>query len=152
MGRPQEEISAGGVVIRPARSGHEVLIADQRDWNSGRSTVRLPKGHLEPGETLAEAALREVKEEVGVEARILQPLSPVRYVFWHRRERRHVPKVVHYFLMSHVAGDPRPVDGEMERVRWCSFERALVELSFESERGVVRDAWGLLRYADPNAS
>ena len=143
--RDETELSAGGVVTRPGAAGPEVLIADQVDWNTGQRNVRLPKGHLEPGETLEEAALREVAEEVGVTARILQPLEPVRYAFWHEARRCHVPKVVHYFLMELVAGEARALDGEMEHVRWWSLASAHRRLTFEGERLVVQQAHQLLR-------
>ncbi|MAE96125.1 MAG: NUDIX hydrolase [Deltaproteobacteria bacterium] len=141
---PGEEISAGGVVTRPGPEGRLILIAEQRDWNTGALNLRLPKGHLEPGESLEEAAVREVAEEVGVEARILHALTPVRYAFWHEAERRRVPKVVHYFAMAWVAGDARPLDGEMLRTFWRSAEETERSLSFESERLVVREARALL--------
>ena len=68
----ETELSEGGVVTRrgvavPDGAGLEVLIADQLDGNTGQRTMRLPKGHLEPGETLEEAALREAHEEIGLE-------------------------------------------------------------------------------------
>ena len=153
--RDETEVSAGGVVTRPGvglpdGAGPEVLIADQVDWNTGRRNVRLPKGHLEPGESLEEAALREVAEEVGVTARILQPLEPIRYEFWHEARHCHVPKVVHYFLMELVAGEAQASDGEMERVHWCSLAAAHERLTFEGERLVVRQAERLLRSRDPS--
>lgn len=155
--RDETEVSAGGVVTRPGLAapggaGPEVLIADQLDWNTGQRNVRLPKGHLEPGETLEEAALREVAEEVGVTARIVRPLDPIRYEFWHEGRRCVVPKVVHYFLMEFVSGDPRALDDEMEHVHWCSLASAPERLTFEDERLVVRQAQRLLRSRDPSGS
>ncbi|MBW2241330.1 MAG: NUDIX domain-containing protein [Deltaproteobacteria bacterium] len=148
----EPELSAGGVVTRPAGSGAEVLIADQVDWNTGRHTVRLPKGHLETGESLEEAALREVSEEVGVTARILLPLEPVRYAFWHEARGCFIPKVVHYFLMELVSGEARAHDGEMEQVHWCSFSAAQERLTFDGERAVVGQAQRLLRSSNPSGS
>ncbi len=148
-GSVDEEVSAGGVVVRQGAGGPEVLIADQVDWNTGDRNVRLPKGHREPGESLEEAAVREVREEVGVVARVLGALEPVRYAFWHRGREAHVPKVVHYFLMEHVSGDGQAQDGEMERVHWCPLEEAAERLTFDGERRVVREAERLLPSHDP---
>ena len=145
-----EEISAGGVVTRPGPLGLQVLVAEQRDRHTGDLNLRLPKGHPEPGESLEQAALREVAEEVGVEARILQSLTPVRYAFWHEALGRRVSKVVHYFAMAWVAGEARPLDGEMLRTLWCGAEEAESRLSFESERLVVREARALLPFGDPS--
>ena len=147
-----EEVSAGGVVFRKEPKGPQLIVAEQRDWNSQALNVRLPKGHLESGESLEQAALREVLEEVGVEARILRPLTPVRYQFWHKDEGRRIPKVVHFFLMEHVEGEARPADGEMERPFWCGFNEALAQLTFESERAVVQEAWSLLASEDPQGT
>ncbi len=139
-----EEVSAGGVVLRKLSARPEVILAEQLDWNTKARNVRLPKGHLEAGETLEEAALREVEEEVGVRARVLQRLRPVYYAFWHEGEQRRVPKVVHYFLMEHTEGVARPADGEMERTFWCRLEDAAAQLTFPSERVVVEEAQQLL--------
>ena len=144
-----EAISAGGVVVRPAGDGHEVALAEQIDWNTQERTVRLPKGHLEDGETLEAAALREVEEEVGLRGRIVGRLSDVSYRFWHRAESRYVPKRVVFFLMMLESGDGHPADGEMETVFWTDFETAAQRLSFDGERAVVAEARALLASSDP---
>ncbi len=130
----------------------EVLVAEQRDWNTGDRNLRLPKGHLEPGESLEDAALREVLEEVGVVARIVAALTPIEYAFWHEAEARHVPKVVHFFLMEHHEGEAHAADGEMERPTWCALDVAARSLTFESERGVVLEAVTLLGSGHPLGS
>ena len=149
MDERPEEVSAGGVVVRSGAAGPEVLIAEQRDWNTGDLNVRLPKGHLEDGETLDEAARREVAEEVGIEARVLHALTPHRYAFWHEAKKVRIPKVVHFFLMQHESGEARPHDGEMERVFWVSFDEAEARLTFENERTVVGEARRLLASESP---
>ena len=149
MGDRAEEVSAGGVIVRSGKTGPEVLIAEQRDWNTGDLNIRLPKGHLEEGETLEQAAQREVAEEVGLDARILHALTPHRYAFWHEAKKTRIPKVVHFFLMQHESGEARPHDGEMERVFWVSFEEAETRLTFENERTVVREARRLLASEGP---
>ncbi|MCP5056592.1 MAG: NUDIX hydrolase [bacterium] len=148
----EAELSAGGVVTRPTGSETEILIADQVDWNTGRRNVRLPKGHLEAGESLEEAAVREVAEEVGVKARILLPLEPVHYAFWHEARGCFIPKVVHYFLMEFVSGECQALDGEMEQVHWCSLDTAQERLTFEGERAVVGEAQRLLGSHDPSGT
>ena len=144
-----EVVSAGGVVVRPGAAGFEVVLAEQRDRNSEGLGIRLPKGHLEPGESAEQAALREVAEEVGIEARIVAPIDDVTYSFWDRRARRRIRKRVHFFLMSHVSGAGHAADGEMERVYWCALETAAKQLSFATERHVVVAAAALLDSDDP---
>lgn len=124
-------------------------MAEQRDRNLGHETVRLPKGHLEVGETLEEAASREVAEEVGVRARVLAPLSDVAYRYVEQSDGREVAKRVHFFLMAYEDGDARPVDGEMTGVAWRPLAEAERVLTFDSERAVVARARALLDSADP---
>jgi 8-oxo-dGTP pyrophosphatase MutT (NUDIX family) len=138
------EVAAGGVVWRLGPSGPEVAIAEQRDRNRGDRTVRLPKGKAEIGESLEETAVREVREETGLGAEIVQPLREVRYRYFEAREGQHVDKRVHFYLMRHTGGVPAPRDGEMERVYWVPLERASRELTFETERAVVAEARALL--------
>jgi 8-oxo-dGTP diphosphatase len=139
-----EEISAGGLVVRRGARGFEALIAEQLDRNSGRRMIRLPKGRLDPGETLEQAALREVREEVGVAARILAPLGDVSYTFFERRVGRQIAKRVHYYLMAHRAGEAHAADGEMVAVEWCALAEAERRMSFDAERDIVSRGRALL--------
>jgi bis(5'-nucleosidyl)-tetraphosphatase len=134
------EVAAGGVVLRRGAAGPELVLAEQLDRNTRARTVRLPKGKPEAGESLETAALREVREETGVEAELLGPLREVRYRYLERRADRWVDKRVHFFLMRHRRGALRPADGEFERVFWCSFRDAEALLSFDTEREVVAAA------------
>lgn len=125
----RKEYSAGGVVVQ---NGAVLLIRP----NSYR--WQLPKGHIEEGETAAEAAVREVREETGVSAAVVRELSSVKYEFYERRVRIH--KTVRYFLMSYVSGNTLGFDREeVDSVSWVVFERALSLLSFANDRKVVRE-------------
>ena len=144
-----EEISAGGVVFRRRAGEVEVVLAEQIDRNTDARTVRLPKGHLEAGESLEAAALREVEEEVGLLGRIIARLDDVTYVFWNRADDRQVPKRVVFFLIEHESGEAHASDGEMETVFWTGFEEAIARLSFAGERAVVAQAQALLASSPP---
>ena len=144
-----EEISAGGLVVRRRHMGFETALAAQWDRNREERMVRLPKGHPERGETLEETALREVVEEIGVRARIVAPLPAVTYRYFERELGRHVPKRVHFYLMTWVSGELRAADGEMECVAWVPLGNARERLSFETERDVVAAAQALLESDDP---
>lgn len=107
------ERSAGAVVFRRDPEGVRLLLIRDR---FGRWS--LPKGHIEEGETPAEAALRELAEETGVRGRVAGELPGTRYSF--RRGPDTVEKEVAYFLAEAVGGTPSPQPGEIEEVRWVA--------------------------------
>ena len=114
-------VSAGGVVLKG--DPPEVLVVSLR----GGRVVTLPKGQVEPGERYPETAVREVREETGVEASVLAPLGRVRYYFTvHEPEGPvTVSKEVHYFLMRHLGGTPRPQLTEVENAFFLPASEAL---------------------------
>lgn len=133
--RGNEEYSAGGVVVR----GDELLvIVPRRRAADGRKVLALPKGHVDPGETAAQAALREVREEGGVDAELVDELGEVRY--WYRRDGRSVPKRVVFFLLNYSGGDPADHDDEVEEARWIALAEADGQLSYQGEREMVARA------------
>src|SRR4029077_19901708 len=95
------EVSAGGVVVH---EGRVLVIVPTRRAADGSHVLGLPKGHLDAGETIVQAATREVREETGVTAEPVQELGELRY--WYVRDRRRVAKSVHFFLFRYVSGDP----------------------------------------------
>ena len=131
----RREVSAGGVVYRRVEAGIEVAIAEQRDRITHRTTTRLPKGKIDPGESAAEAAVREVAEEIGLRARVVTALGSVEYDYVD--DSKQVSKEVHYFLMEWVPGEPLELDGEMNRTYWCAIDEAETKLTFETERRAI---------------
>jgi 8-oxo-dGTP pyrophosphatase MutT (NUDIX family) len=131
----RSEVSAGGVVYRRVEAGIEVAIAEQRDRITHRTTTRLPKGKIDPGESAMDAAVREVAEEIGLRARVVGALGSVEYDYAEASER--VRKEVHYFLMEWVPGEPLELDGEMDRTYWCAIDDAETKLTFETEQRAI---------------
>jgi 8-oxo-dGTP pyrophosphatase MutT (NUDIX family) len=130
------------VVVRD----HEcVVIVPTRRAADGSRVLALPKGHPEPGESTAEAALREVREEAGVETRLVEKLGDVRY--WYMREGQRIAKVVSFFLLAYVAGEVEDHDLEVEHARWLSLEDATRELSYPGEREMAARALSRTRTA-----
>lgn len=129
-------VSAGGVVLRGR--GPEVLVVSLK----GGRVVTLPKGQVEPGERYPETAVREVREETGVEAAVLSPLGKVRYYFTVRNggEPVTVSKEVHYFLMAYRGGEPKPQLSEVEAAFFLPVSQALERLSYPNEREMLRKA------------
>jgi len=137
---PEREFSAGGVIVRDSEDGPQcVVIVPSRPAASGAKVLALPKGHPDGDESAAEAALREVREETGVQAHVVERLGEVRY--WYQREGRRIVKVVTFFLLEHEAGDPeRHVDHEIDEARWMPLEQAARELTHAGEREIATRA------------
>ena len=127
-----QEISAGGVVI----DGNNVLVLKKYrgDWV-------LPKGRLEASESREQAALREVREESGVNCEIVRYIGFVKYNYRHFNGER-VQKTVHYYHMTEKKGRLRPQkeEGFCEAV-FLPWRKAAALLRHESERNMVRNAF-----------
>jgi 8-oxo-dGTP pyrophosphatase MutT (NUDIX family) len=132
---PAGEFSAGGVVVR----GDEVVvIVPVKRGAGGDPVLGLPKGHPEPGESAAQAAVREVREEAGVSGEITESLGTVSYFY--ARGGRSVPKRVEFFLMTFREGDPADHDHEVEEARWMPLHEAAQALTYPGERDMVQRA------------
>jgi 8-oxo-dGTP diphosphatase len=108
----------------------------------GSERWQLPKGTVERGERPEDAALREVREEGGVEAEIAGAVEPITYFF--RAGPKAYRKTVHFFAMRWLGGDTAHHDHEVEEARWVPVEEIEL-LTFPSEQTVVRQAVALLR-------
>lgn len=117
--RHRNAVSAGGVVFRQGSDGIEIVLVSRRS----PVLFALPKGTPEPGETLEETAIREVREETGLEPAILDEIDVVRYVFTDSDGIR-VDKVVHFFLMEAVGGNIVDHDHEFDAVGWYHLAEA----------------------------
>ena len=123
------EVSAGGVVLR--KEGMVLLARRNEDW-------QFPKGQVEKGERIEETAVREVREETGIEARIVKPLGRINY--WYYREGRRIYKTVHFFLMEAVRENMEQRDNEMDEVHWFNLEDAIRKISYRNERDILERA------------
>ena len=136
------EYSAGGVVVR---DGECVVIVPVKRAADGSKVLALPKGHVDPGETPPQAAAREVREEAGVEGRLVGPLGDVKY-FYMRRGRR-IAKRVEFFLFEYLRGDVADHDHEVEHARWMPLGEAARSLTYQGEREMALRA---LSHAAPD--
>ena len=142
-GRVKHERSAGGLVLRRERSTYSGLLI-------GRSTPRiwsLPKGHIEPNESIETAALREVQEETGIEATIVVKLSDIRYWFYANKVKH--SKIVHFFLMRYVSGSAIPQEGEVDEVIWVKLDEMPEMLTHVNERRLIEIAQLIVKEKTP---
>jgi 8-oxo-dGTP pyrophosphatase MutT (NUDIX family) len=128
------EFSAGGVVVR--RFHGRPFMAAVRV--KGGTVLALPKGHIDEGESAAEAAAREVREETGLEATLVEKLGDVRY--WYQRDGQRVMKVVSFFLFRYRSGSVRDHDHEVDSAEWVPLEDAPRLLAYKGEREMAEAA------------
>jgi 8-oxo-dGTP pyrophosphatase MutT (NUDIX family) len=131
--------SAGGLVYDDRPDGRWVVLIAHRNAG-GVLQWTLPKGGLEDGEDLEAAAVREVREETGVDAVIEAKLGVVDYWFVWRPDRIRYHKFVHYYLMRFRGGDFSARDDEAEDVAWRPIDQALRDLAHPNEAELVRQA------------
>lgn len=99
---------------------------------------KFPKGHIDPDESSKDAALREVEEETGVKAEIIDKVGDSKYVFPMNGEK--IFKIVTMYLMSYVSGELKPQEIEIEEVGWAAPEEALKMLSFSTDKNMLKKA------------
>jgi 8-oxo-dGTP pyrophosphatase MutT (NUDIX family) len=141
------QVSAGGVVYR---AGGDPLCVDVALVKVGpKGRWQLPKGIVDAGEQPEEAAIREVREEAGVDGQLLVPIDVIEYWYVGSErggERVRFHKFVHFFLLEYTSGDVGNHDYEVEESRWVPLADAEEWLAFESERKAMRRAVGLINY------
>jgi 8-oxo-dGTP pyrophosphatase MutT (NUDIX family) len=139
---PGREISAGGVVFRSSGGVIEVALISVKHgklWG-------LPKGLVEKGENLARTAHREVKEETGLDGKIIKNLGHIEYFFTFKHEEgfTRVFKIVYFFLMEYAGGDVSDHDEEVVDCRWFPLDEAIGLLKYEDEKGILKKARSVL--------
>ena len=159
------EISAGGVVVRRAASGWEVVVIEPAgnqneaitDKKRPKAVLALPKGLVDPGERPEQTALREVSEETGITGKILTKLLDIKYVYvrtWGDKAR--VFKIVSFYLLRYESGQIDDVTPEMrievKRAYWAPLDETGRKLTYSGERDVVRKAQEYLQTHSEEAS
>lgn len=137
----RREFSAGGVVVRRMRGRWWVAVVRPR--RDDRKVVwALPKGLIDPGERGAETAVREAREETGLQATLERKLGDVRYVYTWEGER--VFKIVSFFLLRATGGRigdlPPGMEIEVSEARWIPLDDAAGALSYRGEQEMAAKA------------
>lgn len=162
------EFSAGGIVYKLEKNKLFILVSQHsqhKGWvfpkglignniegekksASAKSSGPLRQSSSEASETKEEAAVREVEEETGVKAEILEQITPVTYWYvWPREagsrsagEKDKRKKTVYYFIMKAVGGDITKHDDEMMAVEWLAEDKVLERLTYKGDKGAFEEA------------
>ena len=156
------EISSGGVVLRQCESGWEIAVIEPQKETAATETATssvasiaqgktekpvyaLPKGLVDPGEKPDQTAVREVREETGVTARIIGKLADTKYVYVRKwSDQARVFKIVSFYLLMYEDGEIDQIAPEMRievhRALWMPIAEAAKKLSYSTEKKVVRQA------------
>ena len=134
----RNQVSAGGVVYRSNHGQTAVIltaVGRENRW-------QLPKGLVEEGEKPETAAVREAREEAGVNSEIVAHIETIEY--WYagldKGEKVRFHKLVHFFLLRYSSGDTADHDWEVNEARWVPIDAAMIQLTFENERRVMERA------------
>lgn len=138
--RSQQVVSSGGVIFRTVKGEFEVaLISKGRLWC-------LPKGLIEAGETAEKTALREVREETGLEGEVLKKIGKIHYDFI---KEKHFYKTVHFYLLKYITGSTDDHDFEVDTVKWFPISEGLRILTYPNEKRILKKANAMLRQENP---
>lgn len=135
------EFSAGGIVYKKDGDQTLILVA-QHSQHHGWVFPKGLIGDKEKGEKKEVTAVREVKEETGIDAKIIESFEPVTYWFIFKGEK--IKKTVYYFLMEYIGGDTSKRDFEMEKVEWLPIDEVDGRLTYSSDKKVWQEAKKML--------
>jgi 8-oxo-dGTP pyrophosphatase MutT (NUDIX family) len=143
MKRPpviKKQVSSGGVIFRTSGDGIEVALIKV----SGKEAWCLPKGLIDKDEDPPAAAMREVREESGLQGGIIDKIGQVSYWYSIDKDRIKVHKTVHFFLMQYITGSTDDHDHEVDEAKWFPIDEAIGKLSYRSEQQIMHKAKKLI--------
>ncbi|MGC2064427.1 MAG: NUDIX hydrolase [Thermodesulfovibrionales bacterium] len=132
----KRQTSSGGVIYRKTDDTFSVALISVK----GGKFWCLPKGLLDKGETPEMTAVREVREESGLNGRIIEKLGDITYWYYIRGENTKCRKTVHFYLMEFESGDTSQHDFEVDGAEWFTLEEALRKISFKGDRRILETA------------
>lgn len=134
----EKQLSSGGVIFRRTDKGTEVALIAVK----GGNVWCLPKGIVEEHENIARTAHREVKEETGLDGKIIEKIDHIQYFFSHKEKdiTTRIFKIVYFFLMEYTGGDVSDHDEEVDNCRWFPIDEAIKKIEYKDEREIVKKA------------
>ncbi len=138
------EFSAGGIVYKREDTKIYILVSQHSQhlgWVFPKGLIG-DKNHIK-GEKKEATAIREVKEETGAEAEIVEQITPVTY--WYVLNGEKIKKTVYYFIMKYTDGDITRHDFEMAAVEWLPEDKVLERLTYKSDKDAYREALPLIK-------
>lgn len=129
------EFAAGGIVFKKEDNTIYILLA-QHSFHKGWIFPKGIIGDKHDSESKEDTAIREVKEETGIEAEIIEPLTP--RTFWYQMKGEKRKKTVYYYIMSHTGGNTEDHDFEMQAVEWIPIDKVIKRLTYKGDRTIFR--------------
>ena len=138
-----EQVSSGGVAFRTSAAGVAIALISV----GPKARWQLPKGIVDPGETPEVTAIREVREEAGIETALIEKIDTIAYWYVGNKGRELVRfhKFVHFYLLAYTSGETTNHDREVNEARWVLLPEAKKILSFKSEKQVLEQAEVMLK-------
>lgn len=130
------EFSSGGVIYRDTNNTIEVALVATR----GSSIWSLPKGLINKGESPEETALREVREETGLNGRLINLIDKGSYWYFIKEENVKCKKTVYYYLMEFMSGSVKEHDSEVDEVSWFPINDAIKKASYKGDKEILQKA------------
>ncbi len=130
-------IEAGGLVQKTTDYGTQIAIVHRQRYNDWV----LPKGHVENNESWEQAAVREVEEETGCKARIIEIATPISYFTEDKDTKESLLKVIVFFRMTLEEEGPAPKSGEVDKVYWLAPHDAVRLLTYTEQQHLIEQSY-----------
>lgn len=140
----KNQLSSGGVIFRSDNKTPEIALISVK----GGSVWCLPKGIVDKGENPEQTAVREVREETGLNGRIKAKLGEVSYWYYIKEENARCRKTVHYYLMEYLSGSTKDHDSEVNDASWFPIDEALDKASYKGDKEIIGKAKKLIEKMD----